>query len=346
MTARVLAPHGVLGSGGGASGGGARPASRAPASRRQSASDSEPTNKRSDSEPTKHVSASERSVAPMRTVLLLGGTTEAYEVAERVVAGGGWRVVTSLAGRTAAPRKPAGELRIGGFGGPDGLAAYLRSHRIDALVDATHPFAAVMPFNAAAAAAATGAPRLRSVRPAWEPTAGDRWTGVADLRPPPRRWCAPAPTGCCSPPAAPNWRPSPFPRWPTSSSSFAPWTRSADWPCAKPRSWSSPAARSASRTSWRCSTSTASSCWSPRTAAAATAQAKLEAARRRAIPVVMVARPPTRRGSMMHTVEAVLQWLDRREGPARPRSGCSGRIAARGPHHGAAAGPHERSGHR
>ncbi|MET0415182.1 MAG: precorrin-6A/cobalt-precorrin-6A reductase, partial [Actinoplanes sp.] len=72
---------------------------------------------------------------PQLRVLLLGGTAEARELASRVP------VISSLAGRTTDPRRPAGEVRIGGFGGPDGLAAYLQDGPIAAVVDATHPFA-------------------------------------------------------------------------------------------------------------------------------------------------------------------------------------------------------------
>lgn len=85
-------------------------------------------------------------------------------------------------------------VRIGGFGGADGLGAYLREHKVDCLVDATHPYAAVMSANAAVAATAAGVPLLALRRPAWQPVAGDRWTEVADamdavraLGPAPRR---------------------------------------------------------------------------------------------------------------------------------------------------------------
>lgn len=100
------------------------------------------------------------------TVLLLGGTAEARELAERLVTEG-VPVVTSLAGDVADLRRPAGEVRVGGFGGVDGLASYLREHGVAAVVDATHPFAAQITANAAAACAATGVPLLRLSRPSW-----------------------------------------------------------------------------------------------------------------------------------------------------------------------------------
>ncbi|EFG64244.1 precorrin-4 C(11)-methyltransferase, partial [Streptomyces sp. SPB074] len=71
-------------------------------------------------------------------VLILGGTTEARRLAE-ALDGSPWRVTTSLAGRVTAPRALPGAVRVGGFGGTEGLAAWLRTHRVTALVDATHP---------------------------------------------------------------------------------------------------------------------------------------------------------------------------------------------------------------
>jgi precorrin-6A/cobalt-precorrin-6A reductase len=130
----------------------------------------------------------------MQNVLILGGTTEARELAERLAGRPQWSVTLSLAGRTARPRSQPVPVRIGGFGGADGLGAYLREHKVDCLVDATHPYAAVMSANAAVAATAAGVPLLALRRPAWQPVAGDRWTEVADamdavraLGPAPRR---------------------------------------------------------------------------------------------------------------------------------------------------------------
>ncbi|MEE1824443.1 cobalt-precorrin-6A reductase [Streptomyces sp. BE20] len=113
-------------------------------------------------------------------LLVLGGTTEARTLAAALV-GSPLRVTSSLAGRVADPRLPVGEVRIGGFGGPDGLAAWLRAERVDAVVDATHPFAAVMSRNAAEATAATGVPLLALRRPGWTPVEGDRWHPAASL---------------------------------------------------------------------------------------------------------------------------------------------------------------------
>ncbi len=112
------------------------------------------------------------------SVLILGGTTEAYDLAAALVAHGGLRVVTSFAGRTKSPRLPAGEWRSGGFGGAEGLAEYLRAARFDAVIDATHPFAAAMAFNAAEACAQEGVKLLRLERAPWRPGPGDRWKEV------------------------------------------------------------------------------------------------------------------------------------------------------------------------
>jgi precorrin-6A/cobalt-precorrin-6A reductase len=111
-------------------------------------------------------------------ILILGGTAEAYVLAEALAQRPELRVITSLAGRTSAPRIPAGALRLGGFGGPEGLADYLRRERIAAVVDATHPFASRMGWNAAAGCAAAGVNLLRLERPAWQPGPGDRWMTV------------------------------------------------------------------------------------------------------------------------------------------------------------------------
>lgn len=110
-----------------------------------------------------------------RHVLVLGGTTEARELAASLAARPGVRVTTSLAGRVSRPGAVDGDVRIGGFGGAEGLAAWLREHEADAVVDATHPFATAITANAARAAAATGIPAVVLRRPGWRPGPGDRW---------------------------------------------------------------------------------------------------------------------------------------------------------------------------
>ncbi|QDO02333.1 cobalt-precorrin-6A reductase [Streptomyces sp. S1A1-8] len=114
-------------------------------------------------------------------VLVLGGTTEARRLAAELAARPGVRVTTSLAGRVSRPGALDGDVRVGGFGGADGLARWLREHRVDAVVDATHPFAAAITANAARAATATGIPAVVLRRPGWTPGPDDRWHWAGSL---------------------------------------------------------------------------------------------------------------------------------------------------------------------
>ncbi len=116
-----------------------------------------------------------------RRILILGGTTEARLLAERLAARDDISVTVSLAGRTRNPLDMPATIRVGGFGGADGLAEYLRAEAIDALIDATHPFAAAMSFNAAEAARLAGVPLLALARPAWERQPGDIWREAANV---------------------------------------------------------------------------------------------------------------------------------------------------------------------
>jgi len=123
-----------------------------------------------------------KQVAKKR-LLVLGGTGEALALVREAYARFGERleIITSLAGRTRAPVPPPGEMRIGGFGGEDGLAAYLKEKKIDFLLDATHPFAALISTNAALAAVMANIPRLALVRPPWQQQPGDRWIEVEGI---------------------------------------------------------------------------------------------------------------------------------------------------------------------
>ena len=116
-------------------------------------------------------------------LLILGGTGEAAGLAQAAVArfGDGVKVTTALAGRTRHPAPVAGEVRIGGFGGATGLAAYLVEHEVDRLIDATHPFAAAISRAARLAAEATNIPRLVLRRPPWRPHPLDRWIEVDSI---------------------------------------------------------------------------------------------------------------------------------------------------------------------
>jgi precorrin-6A/cobalt-precorrin-6A reductase len=112
----------------------------------------------------------------MKKVLILGGTTEARQLAARLAARAS--VTLSLAGRTESPVAQGVPVRSGGFGGAEGLAAYLAGTGTDLLIDATHPYAAQISANAAQAARMADVPILALRRPGWEPVAGDRWTKV------------------------------------------------------------------------------------------------------------------------------------------------------------------------
>jgi len=118
------------------------------------------------------------SMADPKRVLILGGTGDAIELATRAAEIPGVDVITSLAGRTRQPIGISDNTRIGGFGGVAGLTDYLREQQIKVLIDATHPFAAQISFNAAAAATEVGIPHLMLIRPAWERTEDDRWIEV------------------------------------------------------------------------------------------------------------------------------------------------------------------------
>ncbi|RWM84850.1 MAG: cobalt-precorrin-6A reductase [Mesorhizobium sp.] len=111
-------------------------------------------------------------------ILILGGTTEARQLAGKLAARTDVSLTLSLAGRTENPVAQGVPTRVGGFGGADGLAAYLRRTRIELLIDATHPYAAQISANAAEAAQEAGVPIAALRRPGWEPAEGDRWTLV------------------------------------------------------------------------------------------------------------------------------------------------------------------------
>ena len=113
-------------------------------------------------------------------ILVLGGTGEARRLSDLLVTAG-LDVVTSLAGKVARPRLPRGEVRIGGFGGTEGLTHWLRENAAGAVIDATDPFADEISSSAVHAARETGIPLLRLHRPPWTPGTGDEWIRVPDM---------------------------------------------------------------------------------------------------------------------------------------------------------------------
>lgn len=114
-------------------------------------------------------------------ILVLGGTGEARRLADLLVTAG-LDVVTALAGKVTRPRLPRGEVRIGGFGGAEGLAHWLRENAVSAVIDATDPFADEISTDAVHAATETGTPLLRLHRPPWTERPGDEWIRVPDTR--------------------------------------------------------------------------------------------------------------------------------------------------------------------
>ena len=114
-------------------------------------------------------------------ILILGGTTEASALAASLAERPDIDAILSLAGRTANPRPSPLPTRTGGFGGTEGLARWLTEHQIDAVIDATHPFAAIMSRNTAAACLRLSLPMLALRRPPWQPQPGDRWIEVANM---------------------------------------------------------------------------------------------------------------------------------------------------------------------
>jgi len=117
---------------------------------------------------------------PLR-ILVLGGTTEARLLSARLAADVRFDATLSLAGRTSDPVAHAVPIRVGGFGGVEGLARHLQAEAVDVLVDATHPFAARISWNAWHAAGQAGVSLLVLSRPGWSRRDGDRWTKVENL---------------------------------------------------------------------------------------------------------------------------------------------------------------------
>ncbi|MEZ5723044.1 MAG: cobalt-precorrin-6A reductase [Paracoccaceae bacterium] len=113
-------------------------------------------------------------------LLLLAGTAEARDLAERLAADPRVEALAALAGATRAPSDYAVPVRHGGFGGEAGLEKHCKDNGIECVIDATHPFSRIMPGRAAALCAQLRLPYLRVLRPGWTPGPGDNWTFVAD----------------------------------------------------------------------------------------------------------------------------------------------------------------------
>lgn len=114
----------------------------------------------------------------MKKILILGGTGDAVKLAAQLATISNIEVISSLAGRTKKPAALIGQVRIGGFGGVEGLAQYLKENSIDFLIDATHPCAGQITNNGAIASRLVNIPHLMLVRPQWERITGDNWIEV------------------------------------------------------------------------------------------------------------------------------------------------------------------------
>jgi precorrin-6A/cobalt-precorrin-6A reductase len=115
-------------------------------------------------------------------VLILGGTSEASELATRLAGRKDLTVISSLAGRVSQPSLPAGMVRVGGFGGVSGLISYLVNEKIEVVIDATHPFASKISGNAELACNTVNLPLIAFERPPWKPKARDCWRSVPDVQ--------------------------------------------------------------------------------------------------------------------------------------------------------------------
>jgi len=238
-------------------------------------------------------------------LLVLGGTTEASALA-RCLAEAGLGATLSLAGRVAHPARQPLPLRVGGFGGVEGLAAWLGAEGITRVIDATHPFAAQMSANAVAACAATGVPLIALTRPPWRPVPGDRWQRVPDiagavaaLDGPPRRVMlalgrmhlaefAPRPQHfyllrLIDPPEAPL----PFPRHHVIVDR-GPFSEAGDLALMRDHGIELVVSKNSGGSG---------------------AEAKITAARRLGLPVVMIDRPALPARPEVHSVDTVMAWL-------------------------------------
>lgn len=238
-------------------------------------------------------------------VLLLGGTGEARELAG-VLAEAGVEVVSSLAGRTSDARVPVGEVRVGGFGGMSGLVGWLREHPVDAVIDATHPFAASITANAFAATHEVGTPLLVLRRPGWTQEPDDNWHWVdtasvaAELLPGlgTRTFLTIGRQGLDAFAGTGLWTlarcvdpPEPRPTWCTLILARGPFTLADEETILRDHAIDVLVTKDSG---------------GPATAA------KLTAARHLAIPVIVIRRPPLPAGpEMVETVEEAAQWVMR-----------------------------------
>lgn len=241
-------------------------------------------------------------------LLILGGSSEASALVRALADDMRFAPILSLAGRTQAPRLPPILVRIGGFGGAAGLAAWLRAHRIGAMVNATHPFAARMSANAADAAAETGTPLLRVLRPEWVPQPCDDWRSVGTMQDAARE-LGDAPRRVLLTIGRQDL--APFAQAPQHHyiiRSVDPPPEDALPPRATVISARGPFAEADEVALLR---DHAIQAIVTKNAGGSATEAKLAAARALGLPVVMVARPPPAPGERVPDVAAALDWLAR-----------------------------------
>jgi precorrin-6A/cobalt-precorrin-6A reductase len=240
-------------------------------------------------------------------ILVLGGTREASMLAQRLSGDVTFKPTLSFAGRTENPVLPPIPFRIGGFGGGDGLCDYLVTENIDAVIDATHPFAVRISENARRACQRAQVPLVTFTRPAWEQQAGDRWIVVDDveaavraLGDPPRRILL----------THGRLQLSAFARSPQHTYIVRAIDRPADI-MALPRHRlilaRGPFAKAAEvqlMRDERIDVVVSKNSGGPST------YAKIEAARDLGVPVVMLRRPPIDAAAEVFDVDAVMRWLD------------------------------------
>ena len=256
-----------------------------------------PAGRRHRVRPSKRLAGRDRH---LRRLLILGGTSEAAVLARRLAGSPDIDATLSLAGRTRAPAAQPLPTRAGGFGGVEGLRRWLRDHSVDCVVDATHPFAARMSANAAAACAAEGVRRARFTRPPWRAEDGECWIEVTDgaaavraLGDAPRRVFAPMGRMSLAPFAAAPWH---FYLVrsvdPPGDLAFLPSHRAV---VARP-----PFSREDERALLR---DARIDVVVTKNSGGEATRAKLDAARDLGLPVIMIARPPEPPGPVFHHLE-------------------------------------------
>jgi precorrin-6A/cobalt-precorrin-6A reductase len=241
--------------------------------------------------------------------LLLGGTGEALALARGLAGNPRFAALYSVAGRTRAPVLPEGlESRSGGFGGAEGLAAFLKAGAFDLLIDATHPFAAQISANAATASAIAVVPLLSLRRPAWTAQEGDHWQMVPDMAAAaealgliPRRVLLTIGQLELAP-----FRENPWHHYVIRSVEPPPvGLLPADCHCLGARGPFTLEGERALLAEYRIE------CLVTKNSGGSATEAKLEAARELGLPVVMVERPVlAQAGNPVSSVEAALVWLD------------------------------------